>query len=103
MTRRIPRRGALLIGATIATVLAVPLFATSASAAGCIRTDYAKFGTNGYARTTDANGQCSQVGAQAGFSTPGISSTIWTGWTYGADVAQSPTVSNLVAHNHSGS
>lgn len=103
MTRRLPRRGATVVAAMIAGLAVLPLSATSATAAGCIRTDYVKWYTNGYARTTDANGLCSTVGANAGFTVSGTTSTIWTGWYYGADVAQTPTVSYLVARQHSGS
>jgi hypothetical protein len=103
MTRRRPRAGATVIAAALVAMMAIPLAASSASAAGCGIAAFRQLGANGYARTTDLNGQCSTVGAQAGFSTPGISSTIWTSWTYGADVAQTPRVSNLVGSNHSGS
>ncbi|MDQ0424132.1 hypothetical protein [Cellulomonas iranensis] len=90
------------MAAVLATALAFPLFASGADAAGCPYTSFKQYGKNGYARTTDANGQCSKVGARAGFSVSGTTSTIWTSRTYGGDVAQTPTVSNLVASDHSG-
>lgn len=104
MTQRISRRGGTVVAAALAAGLAIPLLATSASAgSSCLYSSYDQYGANGYARTTDVNGQCARVGAQAGFATPGVSSTIWTSWYYGADVAQTSTVSNFVAGHHSGS
>lgn len=102
MTRRLPRRGATVVAAMIAAMAVLPLSVTTAAAAGCIHTDYVKWYTNGYARTTDANGLCSTVGANAGFTVSGTSSTIWTGWVTDPNAAQTPTVSYLVGRQHSG-
>lgn len=87
----------------IVATAVLPLSATSATAAACVRGDTKVTGANGYARTVDVNGFCGTVGANAGFSTAGTTSTIWTGFTYHADVAVTPKVSNLVGSQHSNS
>lgn len=90
----------------LATVGLVATFAVtavgSASAASCLRVDYISYGSD-YARTTDGNGQCGRVGVRASFSPPGTSSTIYAGWFYGANYAQTGTIREIQNSWHSNS
>ena len=96
-------RAMMATGIAAASAFAViPVAATGANAASCVVADYDQHGVHGYARTTDISGGCSKVGAQVAFSVPGISSTIWSGWVYGGDVATAtaPTTGTWAGSHH---
>lgn len=91
---------AVLVGSVVASVGVVG--ATSpASAASCIITKYNNTASD-YARTTDASGGCSSVGA-AHYFTPWGGGSLFTGWKYGGDVAQTGSAAELSSSKHSGS
>lgn len=70
-----------------------------AQGAVCVRDDKLYVARN-YATTQDVNGACGTVGVQHGFSVSGISSTIWTGWTYHSTLAATSAQATIQGSHH---
>lgn len=97
---RSKRLVAVLLGSVLASV-GLATTSAPATAAACVYSSYNT--TSGdYARTTDASGGCSKVGA-AHYFRPWGGGTLFTGWKYGSDIAQTGKAAELSSSLHSGS
>ncbi len=93
--RRLP--ALLLALAMLVGMLGVT--AGPADAVDCIRGDTVSYSSD-WARTVDVNGYCGTVGANHKYDPVWSSNNYWTGWYYGADVAQTPSTAELYLHAH---
>ena len=87
----------LIVAGTAIVSSSVP-----AQAATCQRLDGINR-TAHYAATQDGNGACGTVGVQHGFGVSGLSSTIWTGWTYHSTIAATSAQPTIQGSHHSNS